>query len=141
MLKPTEIKAKARKLEDENYDFRTFLKCNADPDELDERFAALHKELFADYDYCKCANCCKSCDILLDYENIEGLMHSVTIEKSDFIKLYLTKSEDDEKPYKFKDNPCFFLDEDNGHCDVQEHKPHDCRSFPLQTNRTGYRVC
>ena len=60
MLKPTEVKAKAQKLEEQNYKFRTFLKNRADGDELDAQFLALHKKLFAGYDCCKCANCCKA---------------------------------------------------------------------------------
>jgi len=130
MIKPDEVKAKAQKLEEENYEFRTFLKCNADPDELDEQFAALHKELFADYDCCKCANCCKSLDIFLNEEEVERLASCTTISKSDFIALYLTKTNtDDEKLYKFSDY-CLFLEGD-GTCDIYDRRPQDCRSFPF----------
>jgi hypothetical protein len=131
MIKPNEVKAAAQRVEDENYEFRTFLKCNAEPDELDEQFAALHKELFADYDCCKCANCCKSLGILLDEDDIEKMADAIK-SKSDFIDLYLTKADpDDEKPYKFKESPCTFLDDDDGHCWTYDCKPKDCEFFPF----------
>lgn len=45
MIEPSKIKEKFKKIEDENYRFRTYLKIHADPDELDKQFAELHKEL------------------------------------------------------------------------------------------------
>ena len=39
----------AKKKEDENFKFRSFLKGHTDEEELDEQFLRLHKELFADY--------------------------------------------------------------------------------------------
>jgi hypothetical protein len=53
MIKPSRVKFQARKKEDENYKFRTYLKINADPDELDQQFLRLHKELFAEYNFTK----------------------------------------------------------------------------------------
>jgi hypothetical protein len=137
MIKPNQVKAAAQKVEDENYDFRLFLK-GQDPDELDERFAALHKELFADYDCCQCANCCMSCSIFLDDEDIDRMMSSIIIPRSNFMELYLTKTKaSDEKPYKFKDRPCIWIDDDNGTCDIYDRKPHNCTAFPFtdQPNR------
>jgi len=46
MIEPSRIKETARRYEDENFRFRTFLKNRADPDELDRQFAELHNELF-----------------------------------------------------------------------------------------------
>ena len=59
MLQPDKVRAEAKKKENENFKFRTFLKCHADEDELDSQFLRLHKELFADYDCSQCRNCCK----------------------------------------------------------------------------------
>ena len=41
MIDPLKVGGAARKREDENIEFRTFLKMNADPDELDEQFLGL----------------------------------------------------------------------------------------------------
>ena len=43
MIHPDKIRAEAKKKENENFKFRTFLKCHADEDELDSQF----------YDYIK----------------------------------------------------------------------------------------
>lgn len=46
MLVPRKVKFEAMKRENENLEFRTFLKCNADEKELDQQFLALHNELY-----------------------------------------------------------------------------------------------
>ena len=38
MIVPRKVKFEAKKRENENIEFRTFLKCNADEKELDEQF-------------------------------------------------------------------------------------------------------
>ncbi len=58
MLSPKEVRAIAKRKEKENLRFRTFLKNRVNPDDLDRKFHALHKELFADYDCCQCGNFC-----------------------------------------------------------------------------------
>ena len=45
MLHPDKVLVEAKKKEDENYKFRSFLKGHADEEELDEQFLRLHKEL------------------------------------------------------------------------------------------------
>lgn len=59
MIHPDKIGTEAKKKEEENFKFRSYLKGHADEKELDEQFLQLHKELFADYDCSKCRNCCK----------------------------------------------------------------------------------
>lgn len=46
MIEPSKIKKEFKKFEGENYKFRTYLKNNADIDELDNQFLKLHNELF-----------------------------------------------------------------------------------------------
>ncbi len=57
MIEPSKVKEAFKKVEDENYSFRAFLKNNADIDELHEQFLKLHNELFVNYDCSKCRNC------------------------------------------------------------------------------------
>ena len=52
MISPENVYIEAKKLENENLRFRTFLKIHADPDELNRQFLELHKELFTGYDCC-----------------------------------------------------------------------------------------
>ena len=130
MIKPNEVKAKAQKLEEQNYKFRTFLKNRADDDELDKQFLELHKELFAGYDCCKCANCCKTYSITLDNDEVKRIAAFLDLTENDFITAYLAKADpDDEKPYKIKEKTCFFLCDD-GRCRIQDCKPDFCAEFP-----------
>jgi hypothetical protein len=134
MVGPNEVKAEAKRLEEQNYKFRTFLKIHADDDELDAQFLELHKELFADYDCCQCRNCCKAYNIILDQEEVEKIAAFLGMAESDFIAKYLTNTEpNDEKPYKIKEKPCLFLCE-NGSCQIEGCKPDDCAGYPY-TNR------
>ena len=130
MIKPNEVKAKAQKFEEQNYKFRAFLKNRADDDELDKQFLELHKELFAGYDCCKCANCCKTYRIALDNNEVKRIAAFHDLKENDFIAAYLANTDsDDEKPYKIKEEPCSFLCDD-GRCRIQNCKPDDCVEFP-----------
>jgi len=130
MITPTEVKVQAQKLEEQNYKFRTFLRNRADDDELDAQFLALHKELFAGYDCCKCTNCCKTYDITLTDDEVRRIAVYLEMTESDFAAEYLTDADaDDERPHKFKLNPCSFLNGD-GRCRIQSCKPDICNGFP-----------
>jgi len=130
MVKPNEVKVKAQRLEEQNYKFRTFLKNRADDDELDAQFLELHNELFAGYDCCKCANCCKAYRIILDNDDVKRIAAFLEMTESDFAAEYLIDAEtDDEKPCKFKAKPCSFLNSD-GRCRIQSCKPGVCTGFP-----------
>jgi len=137
MIKPNEVKTAAQKLEEQNYKFRIFLKNHADYDELDAQFLELHNELFAGYDCCKCANCCKAYSTILADDEVKRIADFLEMTTSDFIAEYLTDADaSDEKPYMFKEMPCSFLSND-GRCRINDYKPDECRGFPYtdQPNR------
>ena len=73
MMTPRQLRKTARRMEDENLRFRTFLKIHADEDELDRQFLELHRELFAAFDCCKCANCCRKSTTPLRDEEITSI--------------------------------------------------------------------
>ena len=130
MVNPKEVKASAKKLEDNNLRFRSFLKNRADDEELDAQFLELHRELFADYDCCKCGNCCKNCEILLNENDVVAASTYLGQTTESFVAKYLTAADpEDELPYKFKSSPCVFLQED-GKCRIQDCKPTVCREYP-----------
>ena len=129
MVKPSEVKAYAQRLEEQNYKFRSYLKNHAD-DELDAQFLALHNELFAGYDCCKCNNCCKAFSITFADGEVKRISAFLGLAESDFAAEYLTDTnEDEEKPYKFRVKPCPFLCDD-GRCRIQDCKPDVCCGFP-----------
>ena len=131
MIEPSKVNEAAKKRENENIRFRTFLKCNADYDELDKQFLDLHNELFAGYNCCKCNNCCRAYSTTVLEEEVYSIAAFLGLTKQDFIKRYLVQSVIDAG-YELK-APCCFLDE-SGRCAIEVCKPVECRDFP-HTNK------
>ena len=125
MISPENVYIEAKKLEDENLRFRTFLKIHADPDELDRQFLELHKELFTGYDCCKCGNCCRAFSTVLQEEEISAIASQLGMERQEFITQCLIEGEDGW----VLPAPCRFLGMD-GKCQIQDQKPEECRGFP-----------
>ena len=125
VVEPSKLKMTARRYEDENTKFRTFLKNHADPDILDKQFAALHNELFSGYDCCRYHNCCAQYSVSLSDEDIEKIAAFINLSKEDFISQYACEGDDG---YVIKP-PCPFLEND-GSCRVQPCKPDECRGYP-----------
>ena len=125
MLSPEEVRNAAKRKEKENLRFRTFLKNRVNPDVLDRKFHALHKELFADYDCCQCGNCCRAYSTILERGEIEAIAAHLGMTAESFEDTCLTEG---AEGLELK-APCVFLG-DNGKCAIQECKPEECRSFP-----------
>ena len=125
MMTPRQLRKTARRMEDENLRFRTFLKIHADEDELDRQFLELHRELFAEFDCCSCANCCRKSTTPLQDEEIISISAFLGMEKQDFIENYLIEGEEGLA----LGTPCRFLGDD-GRCAIQDCKPEECRNYP-----------
>lgn len=128
MLAPRKVKFEAQKRENENLEFRTFLKCNADEKELDQQFLALHNELFAQYDCNRCRNCCKMYHGSIPVADIEKDSLYLGVSREEFIKYYFD-GKDSEGNYQTKHKPCDFLLED-GSCKLGDCKPDNCKNYP-----------
>lgn len=128
MLAPRKIKFEAQKKEKENIEFRTFLKFNADEEELDEQFQKLHNELFAGYDCIRCRNCCKMYHGSIPAEDVEADAKYLEFTIEQFVDLYLRKNEI-ENTYETKHKPCDFLNKD-GSCKLGKCKPDSCKKYP-----------
>ena len=128
MIAPRKLKYWTEKKWNENIEFRTFLKCNADEGELDRQFLKLHQELFAGYDCSKCRNCCKMYYGTIPEADIERDAAYLKVSPEEFISGYLVKEENDEG-YQTKHKPCDFLETD-GTCSLGECRPENCKKFP-----------
>ncbi len=128
MLHPDNVYQEAKRKEDENYKFRTYLKMHADEMELDRQFQRLHRELFADYDCSQCRNCCKQYYGIIPEEDIEKDAAHLGISTEQFIDFFL-KKERVGLDYHTKHKPCDFLLED-GSCKLGDCKPDDCKNYP-----------
>lgn len=110
MIAPRKVRFEAKKKENENLEFRTFLKCHADEKELDKQFKRLHDELFSTYDCSRCRNCCKMYHGSIPSEDLERDAEILNLTKEQFVERYLIKNEV-EDTYETKNKPCDFLQE------------------------------
>ena len=128
MIAPRKVQFEAKKKEAENMRFRTYLKCHADEEELDQQFFRLHQELFENYDCNRCRNCCKVYHGQIPKEDIEQDAEYLGVTKEEFMTNFLNVVEGEGK-YATLHKPCDFLQED-GECRLGCCKPEDCKNYP-----------
>ncbi len=116
----------ATEREEENYDFRSFLK-GKDDKKVDAIVHRLNEDISAQIDCTQCGNCCRSLMITLEKADTTRLSKHLGITKEDFEKKFVEKSAEDQTNI-FNKIPCHFLDENK--CTVYEARPNDCREFP-----------
>jgi Fe-S-cluster containining protein len=127
MIEPAKIKEAFNKIEDENYEFRTYLKSRADIDKLDRQFLELHKELFLNYDCSKCRNCCTEYSASFEKYELSKVADFLKIPEKEFMDKYI---DEDFGEYQLKQRPCSFLKKD-GNCEIEECKPESCKGYPF----------
>jgi Fe-S-cluster containining protein len=124
----SKIKKLAKTRENENWEFRAFLKeSDFSSEEIDRTVHELYQEISLKIDCAKCANCCREMHPLLDDEDIEKLSVGSGLTEAQFKKQYLVKDEEYGK-FAFKIKPCPFLG--NNGCNCYEYRPKDCQSYP-----------
>lgn len=128
MLSPRKVKFMAKKKENENIRFRSYLKNHADEKELDEQFFRLHNELFEGYDCNRCRNCCKMFYGDIPEEDIQKDAEYLKMSKEQFVDIFLQKDEMNGE-FRTKHKPCDFLQE-NGECKLGECRPENCKKYP-----------
>ena len=113
------IQQLSREHDDENWEFRSWLKQNA-PDNIDGIVKALSQKYFALIDCTQCANCCRS--LQTEFKKSELLSIARTIGQSieAFEKQFM--SEGKVNP------PCPMLD--GNLCSIYENRPEVCTSYP-----------
>lgn len=128
MIAPRKVRFEATKKENENLRFRTFLKSNADEEELDRQFSELHTALFENYDCSRCRNCCKVYHAEFMPDELQTAAEYLKMDESQFFQTYLKKAETEEK-FLSKNVPCDFFQKD-GNCKLGEYKPDSCKKYP-----------
>jgi len=119
------IKKLVQEKEDENWEFRTFLKC-CDSDKVDDTVHALYREISSQVECSECANCCRESLPGLDREDIEKFAAGLGISTEDLREQFLTV--DGEGDFVFNKLPCPFLK--NNKCSNYINRPKDCGSYP-----------
>jgi len=123
----TKIKKLARQRDDQNWDFRTFLKRYDGPMEIDSLVHDLYRKISSEIDCKQCANCCREIQPILSEEDIRLFSKGVGLSVDKFTAQYLAPVKNSSE-LSFKRQPCPFLKENL--CVNYEHRPRDCRSYP-----------
>lgn len=125
-----QIRALAKKKEDENWDFRQFVKTQSplNPDEMDQEVWEITKRVWAGIDCTKCANCCRDVQPTFSEEEVNRLAQRLGMTSEQFVHNYLKRSENTENPWQTRTTPCPFLE--SNRCSVYEDRPADCKNYP-----------
>ena len=122
------IKKLSEKNDEENWNFRSFLKgYDAPIEKIDAIVHELNQRISSEIDCTICANCCKEVQPLLDQEDIKKCCEGLQVSVSQFKKEYL-KFDKEKGNIVFKEKPCPFLK--HKLCSIYSHRPKDCKSFP-----------
>ena|SRR5580692_10978712 len=105
--------------DDENWEFRSWLKQYA-PDDIDSLVKTLSQKYFALIDCTQCANCCRSLHVEFKKSELHGIAKTLGQSIEAFQKQSM--SEGKVNP------PCPMLC--GNLCTIYEHRPVVCRSFP-----------
>jgi len=127
------IKRLSKEREDENFDFRAFLKGQSS-DEVDEIVHQLHHEIVAQIDCTECGNCCKFLKPSVTDKEIKRLSKIDGISAEDFEKKFVELDTFDQIKY-LKDTPCKYLHDKK--CTIYPDRPEECRSYP-HTHKDGF---
>ena len=126
------IKAVGEEKEDENYDFRVFVK-GLNEAEVDTIVHRLNAEITPKIDCTACGNCCKTLMINVEESDLVRLANhlemDVTETKSKFIE------ESMGKEMIINTIPCHFLKDTV--CTIYPYRFTDCREFP-HLHKTGF---
>jgi uncharacterized protein len=115
----------AEEKEDENYEFRSFLKMR-DEKKIDAAVHQLNNEIAPKIDCTQCGNCCKSLMISITPAERPFFAKHFNLKQDEASEKYLTQSADGDTIMNTM--PCIFLADNK--CTVYEQRFTDCREFP-----------
>ena len=119
------IKSLAKTKENENWNFRSYLKMQ-DSDKIDRIVNSLNEKYSSLIDCTECGNCCTDLQPQIRKKDLPGLKKELKLSESEIKSKYLELDEDND--LRFKDLPCTFLE--NKKCTIYENRPQDCKSYP-----------
>ena len=113
------IQQLSKEHDDENWEFRSWLKQNA-PNNIDDVVKALSQKYFALIDCTQCANCCRSLQTEFKKSELHTIANTLGQSIEAFEKQFMSEG--------MVNPPCPML---NGKlCSIYENRPEVCRSYP-----------
>ena len=113
------IQQLSKEHDDENWEFRSWLKQNA-PNNIDDVVKALSQKYFALIDCTQCANCCRSLQTEFKKSELHTIAKTLGQSIEAFEKQFMTEG--------VVNPPCPMLD--GKLCSIYENRPEVCRSYP-----------
>ena len=140
LMKYEELENLAKEKEDENWEFRKFLKfCDMSDDELDQLVFKIAEQVGSTIDCTMCGRCCKELRPALSEDDQKRLAARLELTVEQFRVKYLQYDDTEEWKWRMKDSPCCFH-EDNK-CTIYEDRPQNCRDYPyLHESGFSYRT-
>jgi hypothetical protein len=120
--------------ENENQDFRTYLKVHFESAELDAIVHPINERVSAAIDCTKCGNCCKSLMINITNSDADRAASHLNLPIADFHNKYIEKGAEAETNIEVEGTmlintiPCHFLADNK--CTIYEARFTECREFP-----------
>jgi Fe-S-cluster containining protein len=126
---PGEVKRLAEEREDENWDFRNWIKRDFgfDDERLMPVVRQLADEITAQIDCTQCANCCRKTVTSLDDGDVERLAAALGMSVAEVQGTYLEHDQDYGGRWQLP-APCPLLE--GNLCRVYEARPTACREYP-----------
>jgi len=121
----------AREKEEENREFRTYLKWNRKLSDkrLDRLVSELTDNVWADIDCASCRRCCKELRPEFTEKEQQRLAKRLGMSVEQFREQYLKYDDTEDEPgWRTRHTPCPFLD--GTRCSVHEDRPKQCRDYP-----------
>jgi Fe-S-cluster containining protein len=128
-------KQNAEARDDNNYQFLRSMKFENYGFDPDEVAAELHQQAFQIVDCTRCANCCKTMNIVFEDSDVERIAGHLNMPTTEFIDKYLEADAEDGS-YKGRQKPCAFLGTDD-RCTIYDVRPTCCREYP-HTDKEGF---
>jgi Fe-S-cluster containining protein len=139
-MKYEDLENLAKEKEDENWEFRKFLKfCDMSEDELDQLVFKITDQVSSTIDCTMCGRCCKELRPALSEDDQKRLAARLDLTIEQFRVKYLQYNDTDEWEWRTKDSPCPFHKDNK--CTVYEDRPQNCRDYPyLHDSGFSYRT-
>ena len=140
---PRQVERLAKKCDDENWDFRVWLKEHSPDDaELNNVVQELTKEIWSQIDCTECANCCRTTLTCVVPDEFAPLARALGLSIED-LKVQVLRMEDDvgemgEARWVLP-SPCPLLD--GNLCRIYDERPQQCRDYPnLHTDFRSHSI-
>ena len=125
---PQRVARLAAEREDENWQFRAFLKwSDLESAQIDAVVHRHYAAVAAQIDCCRCGNCCTQVLPVLEADDVQRLAAGLALSRAELARRFLVGG-GSPGSVTFRQKPCPLLQD--GRCSAYQARPEDCRSFP-----------